>query len=162
MLVLAEGGRTQAVETVTSYLASGHPVMATDLTAVGEIRACKQRFYGSKHTDEGIGVMLYLLGESLVGRRAEEIIVCARAHAAANGGAPLILHARGGLAVAAAHAFAAEPTLFAKLELADAPLAWAEVIRRADRFNFALCVQNALRFYDWTDLCTPASALRAE
>lgn len=162
VLVLAEGGRTQAVETVTSYLASGHPVMATDLTAVGEISACKHRFYGSKYTDEGIGVMLYLLGESLVGRRAEEIIVCARAHAAAHGGAPVILHARGGLAVAAAHAFAAEPTLFAKLELADAPLAWAEVIRRADRFNFALCVQNALRFYDWTDLCTPASALRAE
>ena len=49
--------------------------------------------------------------------------------------------------------FAAEPALFAKLELADAPLAWSEVVRRADRFSFALCVQNALRAYDWTDLC---------
>jgi hypothetical protein len=27
------------------------------------------------------------------------------------------------------------------------------VVRRADRFSFALCVQNALRAYDWTDLC---------
>ena len=153
VLVLAAGGRTQAVETVTAYLAAGHPVMAADLTAVGEIGACKHRFYGSKHADEGIGVMLYLLGESLVGRQAEEILVCARAHAAAHGGGRVILHARGGLAVAAAHAFAAEPALFAKLELADAPLAWSEVVRRADRFSFALCVQNALRAYDWTDLC---------
>ena len=66
----------------------------------------------------------------------------------------MILHARGGLAVAAAHAFAAEPALFAKIELADAPPAWSEVIRRAERFSFAWCVQNALRTYDWTDLCT--------
>ncbi|HRR34062.1 MAG TPA: acetylxylan esterase [Kiritimatiellia bacterium] len=154
VLVLAAGGRTQAVETVTAYLAAGHPVMTADLTAIGEIGACKHRFYGSKHADEGIGVMLYLLGESLVGRQAEEILACARAHAAAHGNGPVILHARGGLAVAAAHAFAAEPALFAKIELADAPPAWSEVIRRAERFSFAWCVQNALRTYDWTDLCT--------
>jgi dienelactone hydrolase len=152
VLVVDGSGKSNAVAAVEAYLKAGHPVMAADLTAVGEIGECKHRFYGSKNRDEGIAVMLYLLGRSLVGLRAEEILVCARSHAEAFGGRPVVLHASGGLAVAAAHAWAAEPGLFAGLELRDKPLSWGEVIRTGDRFSFAECVQGAVRAYDWTEL----------
>ena len=153
VLVADGAGKSNALATVAAYLRNGHPVMAADLTAVGEIGECKHRFYGSKNADEGIAVMLYLLGQSLVGLRAEDILICAQSHAEAFGGQPVILHASGGLSIAASHAYAAEPGLFAKLELRDKPPSWGDVIRASNRFNFADCVQGAVRVYDWAALC---------
>jgi lysophospholipase L1-like esterase/dienelactone hydrolase len=155
VLVVADGGKSNAVAVVEAYLQAGHPVMAADLTAVGEIGACKHRFYGAKNDDEGVAVMLDLLGRSLVGLRAEDILICAQAHAEAFGGRPVVLCATGDLAIAASHAVAAEAGLFAKLDLRDKPLSWSEVIRSGGRFSFSNCVQDALRAYDWPELAAP-------
>ena len=126
--------------------------MAADLTAQGEQGGSKHRFYGARNIDEGIAVMLYLLGESLVGWRAEDILICARALSEECGGQRVLLCVRGPLAVAAAHAYAAEPQLFEGVELEDKPLSWSEVVRKSDRFSFAETIQSGLRHYDWTDL----------
>lgn len=152
VLVVAAGGKSNAVTTVEAYLKAGHPVMTADITGVGEIGECRHRFYGAKNKDEETALLLYLLGRSLVGARAEDILVCAQAHAEAFGNQPVILDASGGLAIAASHAYAAEPALFAKLELRDKPLPWRDVIRTSARFSFADSVQGALRFYDWPEL----------
>ena len=155
VLVVDAAGKTNSAARVADLLAAGHPVMTADLTGSGEIGECPHRFYESKSADEGIAVMLYLLGQSLVGVRAEDILICAQALSDTAGKHPVILCARGDLAIAGYHAYAAEPGLFESVETPDRPPAWAEVIHSADRFSFGNCVQNALRFYDWTELYTP-------
>ena len=162
VLVVDGAGKTNAANLVEKYLAAGHPVMTADLTGTGEIGGSLHRFYGAKNADEGIAVMLYLLGQSLVGLRAEDILICAQAHRDAFGKQPVILCAAGDLAVAAYHAYAAEPELFESVEAPNKPLSWSEVIRSGDRFSFSLCVHNALRLYDWTDLYTPQSSSRVK
>lgn len=162
VLVVDGAGKTNAANLVESYLAAGHPVMTADLTGTGEIGDCQHRFYGAKKADEGVAVMLYLLGQSLVGLRAEDILICAQAHSDVFGKQPVILCAVGDLAVAAYHAYAAEPELFAGVETKNRPLSWSDVLRSGDRYSFSLCVHNALRFYDWTDLYTPPSSIRVK
>jgi len=158
VLVVDGAGKANAAHLVEKYLAAGHPVMTADLTGAGEIGGSLRRFYGAKNADEGVAVMLYLLGRSLVGLRAEDLLICAQAHSGACGKQPVILCAAGDLAVAAYHAYAAEPALFARVETQDKPLAWSDVVRSSDRSSFSLCVHNALRFYDWTDLYAPPVA----
>ncbi len=156
VLIVTGDGKSNQVQTAEQYLSAGHPVMVADVTGTGEIGGINRRFYGSKRSDEGVGVMLYLLGKSLVGMRAEDIIVCAKSHAEACGNAPVTICAGTSTIVAAYHAYAAEPQLVNRIDtVSSMPLAWREVVRVSDRYNFADCVQNALRFYDWIDLYTP-------
>ncbi len=159
VLLVSGDGKSNQVCTAEQYLASGHPVMAVDIAGTGEIGGFKHTFYGSKHQDEGVAQMLYLLGKSLVGMRAEEIIACARSHAEACGNKPVIICAGTSVIVAAYHAYAAEPQLFSRIDtISSLPLSWSEVIRQADRYSFSECVQNALRHYDWTELYAPPPA----
>ncbi len=161
VLIVTGDGKSKQAHTAEQYLAAGHPVMAADITGTGEIGGYKHKFYGSRHHDEGIAQMLYLLGKSLVGTRAEDIIACARIHAEACGKAPIILCAGTSTIVAAYHAFAAEPQMFRRIDTVSAmPLSWSEVVRKADRYSFSDCVQNGLRFYDWTDLYSQPNAER--
>lgn len=156
VLIVGNEGKSNHVSAVEQYLAAGHPVMVADITGTGEIGGFKYRFYKSKHSDENVGMMLYLLGRSLVGLRAEDILICAQNLSKRCGNAPVILCAGEGTVVAAYHAYAAEPAIFNRVEtLAALPLSWSEVVRTADRYSFSDCVQRALRFYDWTDLYTP-------
>lgn len=156
VLIVGNEGKSNHVNTVEQYLSAGHPVMVVDVTGTGEIGGWKHRFYGSKHVDEDVGQMLYLLGRSLVALRAEDILICAQTLSQRCGNAPVILCAGSGTIVATYHACAAEPALFSRVEtLAAPPLAWSAVVRAADRYSFSDCVQNALRFYDWTELYTP-------
>ncbi|MDD2599672.1 MAG: alpha/beta hydrolase family protein [Kiritimatiellae bacterium] len=156
ILIVGNEGSSNHLSRVEQYLADGHPVMVADLTGTGEIGGHKHRFYGSKHADEGVGVMLYLLGRSLVALRAEDILICADTLSKHCGNAPIILCAGQGTVVAAYHAYAVEPGIFSRVEmLGPPPLSWSAVVRSADRYSYSDCVQNALRFYDWTDLYTP-------
>ena len=95
--------------------------------------------------------MLYLVGSSLVGRRAGEIIVLANDLKARYGKPPLVV-AHGRTAVAAAHARAAAPDAFAGMEVADAPITWAQSVRTRAFFDYAASVHGALLHYDWPDL----------
>ncbi len=70
---------------------------------------------------------------------------------------PLLLHQRG--LFAAAHAFAADPGLFGKVEFAEPPPSWAESVERSLDVPMSICVNGALLAYDWTDLSPRAEIL---
>ena len=97
--------------------------------------------------------MCYMaLGDSLVARRAEDVMIVARYAAKALGAKP-VLRAEGRAAVPAAHAKYLEPGLIAGFETADAPPSWEKLI--ADEtiaYPFSCTVRGALALYDWTDL----------
>ncbi len=97
-------------------------------------------------------MLLYWLGDSLVGRRATDIIVAADCVKAVCGSAPE-LFADGAAVVPAAHAHAAAPGAFSGLAATNLPESWASIVRgRSARIRFFNCVNGALRDYDWPDL----------
>lgn len=77
-------------------------------------------------------ILLVLLASS--GASAPELVACGR------------------LAVAAAHARAADPEAFAAVAYVDAPPSWTESVTKAIPVNYAETVNGALRRYDWTEL----------
>lgn len=92
------------------------------------------------------------LGDSLVARRAEDIMLAARCVKDALGKTP-ILHAEGRAVVPAAHAKYLEPRLFAGVETVRMPASWEGLI--ADEtiaYPFSCVVHNALKTYDWKGL----------
>ena len=97
-------------------------------------------------------MLLYWLGESLVGRRATDILVAADCVKASCGAAPE-LFADGAAVVPAAHAYAADPAAFSGVVASNRPAAWADLVRgRSAGLRFFNCVNGALRDYDWPDL----------
>lgn len=152
-LVVSNGGRTNSAETVSRLLDAGRPVMAIDYTASGEIGAAKHVFYGATDApEEEVGMMLYWLGDSLVGRRATDILVAADCVKTMCGAAPE-LFADGAAVIPAAHAHAADSAAFSGLAATNRPESWAALVRgRSAKLRFFNCVNGALRDYDWPDL----------
>ena len=147
-------GRSCTSEFVEKLTTAGRPVLAIDLTATGEPGESRHYFYATgqaKHSEEAVGVMLYILGESLVGRRATDILVVAD-YLKGRFGAPSSLHAVGNVTIAAAHARAADPALVSSVESTETPKGWEETVRSGDYMYYADCVQGALLEYDWKDL----------
>ena len=111
-------------------------------------------FYGAKDCpEEGVSAMLYLMGESMTGRRASDMLVLADWVKGKTGLAPELL-AKGSAAIPAAHARAADTGAFAKVSVSDAPMSWTEFIEKGDtvRYRYTYMVVNGLYHYDWTDL----------
>ena len=152
-LVVAEGGRTNAADVVAALLGAGRPVMAIDWTASGEIGAPKHIFYGAKDSsEEEIAMLLYWLGDSLVGRRATDVLVAATYMKVELGAAPELV-ASGAAVVPAVHAFAADPSAFSGIAASNHPPSWSDMVRGdSGSLRFFNCVNGALRSYDWTDL----------
>jgi hypothetical protein len=125
--------------------------MVADLACLGETGRARHRFYNARNSDEGAAVMLSLLGRSLVGVRAEEILVLADALTRRTG-RPVDIVAHGRTCIAAAHAFAVERGLFATIACLRAPSGWAASVRAAEFVPFANVVHGALLDYDWVDL----------
>ena len=152
-LVVSNGGRTNSAETVSKMLDAGRPVMTLDYTASGEIGKANHIFYGARNApEEEVGMLLYWLGDSLVGRRATDLLVAADCVKAACGAAPE-LFAEGAAVVPAAHAYASDPAAFSGVVASDRPAAWADLVRgRSADLRFFNCVNGALRDYDWPDL----------
>jgi len=149
-LVLAiDGPRTNGAAIVR---ASGNrAIFIPDLCACGEIGAARHRFF-CPHDDEETAKMLYLIGSSLVGRRAGELIALGKEAKRRFGKNPMVV-ATGRLAVPAAHAMAAEPGLFAGHEFIDPPPSWSQAVRMRAQSLYSTSVHGALLKYDWTDLC---------
>ena len=76
-LLVADDGRAGQAAQAGELLAAGRPVLMLDVMGTGEIGASPHKFYGAKNPDEEVAVMLYTLGRSLVGARAEEIVFAA-------------------------------------------------------------------------------------
>lgn len=148
-LVLAvDGARTNGAEVVR---ANGKRAMfIPDLCACGEIGSAKHH-YACPHDDEETAKMLYLLGSSLVGRRAGELIALGKEAKRRFGKDPVVV-TTGRLAVAAAHAMAAEPGLFGGHEFVNPSLSWTEAVRSRALSLYSTSVNGGLRCYDWVDL----------
>ena len=155
VLMVGAAGRAAFTDEVQACLARGERVMVADVTGTGEIGRDLHIFYGATDTpEEGTSVMLYLLGESMVGRRASDILVLADWLKRKFGAAPRVL-AKGSVSIAAAHAFAAERPLVSAVEVSDAPPSWTVIIETPGvplKNRYAWCVNGALAHYDWTEL----------
>lgn len=136
---------------VAQALAAGCAIMVADLSFVGETGGMKHVFYGVKNPDEGPAVMLYMLGRSMVGLRAEEIIALADALKRRTGKAvKAVPHGRP--CISAAHAFAARRDLFTEVQCLRSPESWADSVKKSSVVPYANIVNGALIDYDWMDL----------
>ena len=136
---------------VPENLEKGVAVMVADLACTGETGGKRHTFYGNKNADEGPSVMLYLLGKSMVGVRAEELIALADSLKRRTGKrVEMVPHGRP--CIPAAHAYAARRDLFCGVQCLIAPESWAESVRKSSVVPYANVVNGALIDYDWTDL----------
>jgi dienelactone hydrolase len=120
-----------------------------DVICSGELTPTDRAWYGSfgpAGTDGAYGI---LLGRPLLARQVEQII----AYAKTMQGRPRLI-ASGLPALAAAHAFALAPELFAAEHSIELPFeSWTDLFGYdAERDALAYVVPDAIRFYDLKDL----------
>ncbi len=151
VLLAGDEGRVAFLARAEQLLAQGTPVMVADLIGTGEIGQAKHKFYGAKNADEEIAVLYYMLGKSLVGVRAGQLLVLANHLKSTFGAAPSII-AAGRIAIPAAHAFAAARDLVASVKSVNPPASWTEVVEQSLAYPYANAVNGALLHYDWPDL----------
>lgn len=154
VIMVGPGGRADWAAEVKSCLAEGASVLVADITGYGEIGKEGAVFYGAKDCpEEGVSVMLYLMGESMTGRRATDMLVLADWVKNKTGSAPALV-AKGSAAIPAAHARAASAGAFSKVSVSDAPMSWSEFIEKGDtaKYRYTYLVVNGLYHYDWPDL----------
>ena len=152
-------GRAAALEAVRTELDAGKAVLVADLTGLGSIGEGRFLFYrNTAFPEEGTSAMLYLMGESMVGRRATDLLVLADV-LAARGFGDVSLVAADDVAIAAAHAFAAAPGAFSSVRTVDPAPAWANAFAEANdgktAISYTELVNGALHAYDWVDLLKP-------
>lgn len=152
VLVVDGLGKTNAAAGVTALLRAGRPVLVADVIGFGETQGAAHAFYGASSRDEGPAVMAYLLGTSLVGMRAEDVLVCARWLSVTCGVAAVDVRASNWAVTPALHAAVAEPQLFARVTLSDEPLMWEEVVAQGVRHRFSDVVHGGLKDYTLQEL----------
>jgi len=151
LLIVGNGDKKNYADTVTAALGEGRPVLVADLVGTGEINGFKHRFYGARENEEGIAVLLYTLGRSIVGMQAQEILEVAHEIKNRFGAAPAVeAHER--TCIAAAHAAFVAPGLVSSVKTVNPPKSWGESVMKSDKVPFANVVNGALRQYDWTQL----------
>ena len=148
LLLAADLSRTNCAELAMENRT--RPVCVADVCACGEIGKTRHH-YLNPNDDEETAKMLYLLGSSLVGRRAGELVAVGRSLAAHYGRNPTLV-TFGRVGVAAAHACAAAPGLFVDYEFHRTPPSWADAVRTRAAIDYAVSVHGALLKYDWPDL----------
>ena len=155
VLMVGGSGRADFAAEALSALSAGKRVLIVDIIGCGEIGKTRHVFYSAKDTpEEGAALMLYMLGESMVGRRATDVWAAAD-WLGRRSGSKVELFAKGSAAIGAAHAFAAGRGLFSNVKVENAPAGWGEVLTKEGvpvDYRFAHCVNGALLYYDWTDL----------
>lgn len=152
-IVYVHGGGKSAALTHAGELAqAGNTVFAVDLRAFGELQGCKRPLHGSDALDEQDAQVSYLFGQSLVGMRAEDILVCAQWLAGKTGQKKVGLHAVSWAVTPALHAVVAEHALFHSLTLDERVPDWGASIDNGLRNRFSDVVHGALRDYDLPEL----------
>ena len=163
ILFLPDGGKQAGVASggLDKLLSRGTCLLTLDLPGLGEMRpAASGSVANSNAIDTKQAQKALLVARNLVALRAEAILHAVRFLGAASG-----VHLVCGreAAIAALHAAALEPGLFASLELPAPPAGWAEIVRTP---NLPLAagdvVRGALHSYDLPDLIRmiPAGKLR--
>lgn len=154
IMVAQHGGRAEMSKRAGEYLAAGRAVLIADITATGEIGVPKHVFYGNEdNREEGMSVMLYLMGESMTGRRATDIIKLGE-YLMGRFDRKAQINAEGNVAIAAAHAFAAADELFSSVTTVNPPMSWTDFLKTDGTVEYAYTniVNGAAKYYDWTEL----------
>ena len=137
---------------IEKLVEEGYVVVSVDLRGQGETSAGK--------TDKLLGewksfYLAYLLGKPLVGMHAEDVLVTGRFVANYEKKQPRKVHlvAVGNTGIAALHAAALDPDLFASVTLRGTPESWSSVVgQTAPAGMLTSTVHGALRAYDLPDL----------
>lgn len=144
-----DGGSGGAIERLVEQ---GYVVVAVDARGWGETSSSEQHpLLGDWKT----AYMAYLVGQSLVGLRAEDVLTCGHWVANYETQEPRHVHlvAVGAAGIAALHAAALQPDLFASTRLRDVPESWSSQIGRPlPALMPADVVHGALTVYDLPDL----------
>jgi dienelactone hydrolase len=157
-LIMAEGKSAAIADggEVSRRVAGGETVLAIDIRGIGETKPVGQRWYHQRFGDNGgNSTLAYLLGKSLVGDRAEDVLCIARWLAKNESVDSIHLVASGELTIAALHAAAVQPKLFSSLELRRGLVSWTHLVETPMSVNqVAGLVHNALAEYDLPDLAS--------
>ena len=134
---------------IEKLVSKGSMVLSIDLRGQGETASNRRhRQVGDYKTY----YLAYLLGQSLVGLRVEDVIAASRfAKTYGKGGVHLIGVGQSG--VVALHAAALRPKLFESVALPGAPRSWSSVVARPAPIGYLeTAVHGALEVYDLPDL----------
>jgi len=137
----------------------GSTVLAVDLRGFGE-SAVKLWRYPDAQEYTGVNAaeyfMAYKLNRTLLGMRAEDILVSARwlkEHVSPMINGSVSILAKGEAGPAALHAMALEPELFDQLQLKSSLSSWSDAVSSSlTRGVFNNTVHGALKYYDLPDL----------
>jgi hypothetical protein len=127
-------------------------VLSVDLTGFGEMQGAAKEFYGSSVKDEPAAVVAYLLGQSLTGLRAEDLLAAGRWLSREQSAKSVQLSAASWAVTPALHAAVAEPELFTSVTLSERPMTWSRVIDEGARHRYSDLVHGALQDYDLPEL----------
>lgn len=138
---------------IENLVRAGHLVLTVDVRGVGELGPTGDGLWGGNWYDFFTS---YLLGKSMVGMRAEDILRCTRFLATwENQGPParIDLLAIGVVGPPALHAAALEQHLYQSVKLIRSLSSWSDVVRHPDAPGQLInTVHGALRAYDLPDL----------
>ncbi len=154
VLYLSGDGKQSAIENteVQDLLKQGQEVWALELRGIGELR---NRSSSKQLGDWKTFFLAYLLDQSVVGSRAEDVLICARWMKAEAGQSskPVRLIATGEARIAALHVKALEPGLFGSLAIENGTESWAKVCEDSNpNGQLPNTIHGVLRHYDLPDL----------
>lgn len=156
VVICGESGRADRLALAREKLAAGRPVLLPDLCGWGEIGTIRRKFFDQAVADEGLAMMWYPIGRTLVGIRAENLLDIAAGLKTRFGDVPDVV-AIGRAAIPAVHARYVAPEQSGAVEEIDPPRAWSEEVCMGLKCNFADGVHGALAAYDWVDLRDPGT-----
>jgi len=139
---------------IEKLVLAGNAVLAVDLRGNGQTQSATTGLYGSDFQDAQLA---YMMGHSVVGMRAEDILVSARyavERASTGGSGAVDLVAIGNIGIPALHAAALEPGLFHSVKLRRMLVSWSNIVHH--RMNTSPVMTNlihgALQHYDLPNL----------
>ena len=139
---------------IEQIVKAGDTLLAVDLRGNGQTQSTTKGLFGSDFQDAQIA---YELGRSVVGMRAEDVLVCARYGAervagGRNGTVDLV--AIGNIGIPALHAAALEPAMFRSVAIGQMILSWASIVhkRKCASALMTSIIHGALQHYDLPNL----------
>ncbi len=148
---------------ISELVAGGAEVLAVDLRGYGELAmdGWRSRPVLVTGVNGAEAYLAYMLGRSLVGLRAEDILIAARAFARMTGGAPELV-AIEDAGIPALHAAAVAPGSFASARVIRTLDSWERVFEPVIPENMLeSTIHGVLRHYDLPDLARLAGHVEA-
>lgn len=150
VILVDSDGKDKSRANAEALAAEGRVVLNLDMRGFGETMNKVNNFYGD--SDGSDAYLAYLLGESLVGQRAEDLLAAATWLSARSGGVAPDVVAVGWACTPALHAAVAGGAATGKLTLRDGPRDWSAVVALGGAHRFSDVVHGALLQYTIEDI----------